>query len=225
MSVVVIAPHMDDEVLGCGGLLQRFRAEECRVVFVTEASFDVRLSGDGYVRYSGADRTAEMLSAARVLGYAPVRLQFPVHQLDQVPTIELIAKLEAQTHEADLVLVPAQSNDEDHNAVARACRALRRPHFGHFSILEYQTWGCPGPLDHQLVLPLSVTQLERKVEAMRCYQTQVAPAGEYDDLYAYSPESVLVYGVAAGRLAHADAGEAYVPIRLRPNPTTGRLLT
>jgi LmbE family N-acetylglucosaminyl deacetylase len=223
VSVVVIAPHMDDEVLGCGGLIQRF--EDVTVVFVTESASDKRLvAGDGYVEYRGSKRVAEMEAASQILGYRPVRFGWPVHSLDRVPLVKLIERLELAVGETELVLVPAQSNDEDHNVVSRACRALRRPHFGCFSILEYQTWGCPGPMEHQLILPLTSGELADKVGAMAQYDSQVAPGGDYDELYAYSPESVRTYAIAAGRLVHAEAGEAYVPIRLRPNATTSRLL-
>lgn len=66
-SLLVVAPHYDDEVLGCGGLIARCLAEEAvvRVLFLTDGGGDRR--GDERVAYT-ARRRQEAAAAAAVLG-------------------------------------------------------------------------------------------------------------------------------------------------------------
>lgn len=222
MSVLVIAPHMDDEVLGCAGLLQRLGGAE--VVFVSEAETDVRIDHRGRaVEYDGARRVEEMEAVAAMLGYTPTRLRFPLHRLDTCPTAAVLEALEARLDGVELILAPAQGHDQDHQAVRRAVDALMRPQRYPGSVLEYLTWGCPASAEPAVVLPLEAGEMDLKLAALARYATQVEPGGAYDDCYPYAPDSVAAYARASGRLAHADHAEAFLPRRLVPNATTARL--
>jgi len=212
---------MDDETLGCGGLIQRF--DRVKVVFVTERSLDERFVDGKYVAYSGDDRAEEMKRAAELLGFEYVRLGYPVHGLDGVPLSELIRKLEDQLDGTQLLLTPGPTGDEDHEVVRRAVRSLRRPHRYAGSWMEYFTWGAPHPYDDSVVVPLAQEEIDTKIEAIRCYGTQVAPGGAVDPLYMYGPESMMNYACHVGRLVHASYAEAYEPRRLVPNKVTSRL--
>lgn len=213
MSVLVVAPHMDDEVLGCAGLIQR-RDDDVHVVFCTEAVVDTRLGDRGYVAYDGERRVAEMEQVADLLGFDPVRLRYLTHELDKVPTRELVARLEGVLSWAspDLLLIPAPSHDQDHEAARRACMALIRPHCFSGTVLEYHTWGVPAPYEPVAVLPLSSVEIARKAEAMALYGTQVEPGS---DAYPYSVDSLRSYAAAAGRYVHALDGEAFTPRRIK----------
>lgn len=223
MSALVIAPHMDDEVLGCAGLLQRL--PQSTVAFCTRSLSDRRLNGDGlYVAYSGLDRHREVLQVAGLLDYRPRWFAHEVHALDSVPLVDLVRELEGLLDGVELVAYPGPSNDEDHNAVRRAVRALSRPHLFSGTLLEYLPWGSLDLFADTLHLGLSEDEMAKKFKAMALYRTQVAPGGLRDPLYPYSPESVKAYAEATGRLIHAGFSEPYVPKRVVANHTTGRLL-
>src|SRR3712207_4054672 len=89
-SVLVIAPHPDDEVLGVGGTIARFAEEGRRVTvaIVTRgdpALFDAELIERG---------RQEARQAHQLLGVASTAfLDFPAAQLDQVPHLKLNAKI------------------------------------------------------------------------------------------------------------------------------------
>src|SRR5262245_36764195 len=85
--ILILAPHPDDEVLGCGGVIQEAVAKglPVRVVFLTcgdhnEWSFMVYRKRPvvlpSAVRELGSTRQQEALAAARILGLASNQLTF-----------------------------------------------------------------------------------------------------------------------------------------------------
>ena len=190
MSTLILAPHMDDEVLGCGGVIQRL--EDVTVVFMTEREVDVRHTPAGRVAYRGEDRIIEMEAVAAALGFATVRLRYSVHELERVGLVELLSRLEdlVTRYECSLLLTPAESHDEDHRALRRAVRALTRPHLYPGTWLEYMTWGAPGPYEDAVVVPLTEQEMKLKVKCMEMYATQLQPGGaDPEPLYAYLADS------------------------------------
>ena len=108
--VVVVAPHFDDEVIGCGGALLKARAEMdwLAIVHVTEAS-EQRLSEFNAIRDAlGVDTHVRLAARDGFVANTGDRV---VEQL-----IEVI-----QLHRPDVVLAPHRDDDhEDHRAVAGA---------------------------------------------------------------------------------------------------------
>jgi LmbE family N-acetylglucosaminyl deacetylase len=223
VSLLVVAPHMDDEVLGCAGLIQKVATvpREAVVLFMSRAQRDQRLDGAYVYGYSYDERRQEMVKAAQVLGYQPVKLRNQTHQLDTVPQARLISSIEAMLTGVEVLAIPAPSHDQDHNATRAAALAAARPQFYAGTVLEYMTFGAPNPADPVVVMPLSGKELAKKVQALACYETQIGVGGPE---YPYSPASVVAYAGAVGRLAGAHAGEAFVPRRIVPNATTAGLL-
>jgi LmbE family N-acetylglucosaminyl deacetylase len=225
-GALVIAPHMDDEVLGCAGLIQRLRTHDCptTVVFATEAEEDVRFVGGEYVGYTNAKRTGEMEQVAELLGFEYVQLGMQLHRLDQEPTGLLVARLEDWLRDAELVAYPVVSHDQDHEALRTAVGVLARPHRFAGTLLEYRTWGVPGEYDDALIVPLTQEEAKSKFDAIGLYFSQVRPGGRYDEFYPYAPASVKAYMQAAGRLVHTEYAETFRPRRIVPNSTTAALV-
>jgi LmbE family N-acetylglucosaminyl deacetylase len=118
--LLVLAPHPDDEVIGCGGLVAQHLRER-RAVRVVVVS-------DGAQAGDGATREAESLAALATLG-EPVAvdfLRFPDRGLETVR--ELPARLAQIVRDfaPDLILVPSPVEiHPDHLALARAfCEAV-----------------------------------------------------------------------------------------------------
>lgn len=129
-SVLVVAPHYDDEVLGCGGLLLELIASGAavRVVFLTdgrggEEDVDDR---DAY----GEARRAEAARAAEILGLAGVEhLNLPdgslVHHVDDAASG---IRRALWTQRPDLLLVPSPLEiTADHRAAFTAVHRLLAP--------------------------------------------------------------------------------------------------
>jgi len=112
MKRLILAPHMDDEAMGCGGLIAK-HPDECVVVVVTDS---------GEVRAREHDEAMKILGAAesRQLGFADG--QTPHHMTEMVQAIDAIM---AELKPEELYL-PYPSLHQDHIAVyeagMRSCR-------------------------------------------------------------------------------------------------------
>ncbi len=122
--IVVLAPHPDDESLGCGGLLAHAsrRGADCTVVFATDGD-DILLPDPP--RDVAARRREQARAACAILGAQPVFLGFRDGTLSDVVD-ELAAAFDRAFTDAepDLIVLPWFGDDHrDHIAVNRAlCR-------------------------------------------------------------------------------------------------------
>lgn len=123
-TLLVLAPHPDDEVFGCGGLSALVAAAGGRVVPVLltdggAGDFSGSSDGAAYV----ATRRTESERAAEILGTEPPRvLGFPDRSLAArgEELVEALVELFAQVR-PDSVLVPSPAETHpDHRAAARA---------------------------------------------------------------------------------------------------------
>ncbi len=182
MSVLVVAAHPDDEILGAGGTLAGH-------VRAGEAVHAIILSEGAGSRYGAgmAERLAgEAREAAQEIGFTSLRLEgLPDQRMDALPLIELTQRLEAHIDDLQPRTVythfPGDVNS-DHRAVARAawtaCRPYRAACVRRFAVFETPSsteWGWPFPnsaFHPNLFMDVSDT-LEVKLRAMACYQTEL----------------------------------------------------
>ena len=128
--VLVLAPHYDDEVLGCGGLVLQLAANGARVVcaFMSDGSGGVEGPPEGHARDEYAKRrSAEADAATKVLGIDSVEHLGARHGLrDGALTSSLdrlTGHIEAllEEHRPDLLLAPSPLEvTSDHQATFRA---------------------------------------------------------------------------------------------------------
>lgn len=176
--VLVVAAHPDDEILGVGGTLVRHidRGDDVRVVIVADCE-SVRTGGEA--RLPGAT-----VDAARVLGLVDVP-QFLGQRgmtLDDGPEIELNRVICDIVERArpDVVYThhPGDLNS-DHRAVARAVMIATRPCNRHVPerVLCFETPSSTEqawrPGFEPTVFVDVVATIERKLDAMKCYDAEL----------------------------------------------------
>ena len=169
--ILVVAPHADDEVLGCGGTIQRLRSAGSRV-FVNIVANRVIAHREDPAYIAQTKRAAE--AVAGILGVEQVLYgDLPDERLD-APLIDVITSIERVVGEVrpDTVFVPnATDTDQDHRAVANACRVACR------SVDAVFAYEVPGP--SRGFVPnyyVDIGQyLEKKIEAMKCYEDEMRP--------------------------------------------------
>ena len=169
--VLCIAPHADDEVLGCGGMLafHAERGDELRVVVLTDGS-----AGDPGARSADirAEREAESRAAGEVLGVRDHRfLGLPDGELTGVEDLEDRLLAELDDFAPELLYAPSpQEMHPDHRAASHAvlgaaARAASAPRLHLYGVNAQVTAG----------VLYDVTRLwERKKQAVERFQSQIA---------------------------------------------------
>lgn len=187
--LVVIAPHPDDEILGCGGLLamQAARGGQVLIVGLTdgEQSHAEVLQVDA--RALAAQRAAERMEGARRLGVGRadvVTLRLPDTALS-THADELVSQLVPFLRPTDRVVSTWRLDGHpDHDAcgaaAARACAAVG---CGHLEALVWMwNWASPGdprvPWHRILLLPLSLQAQAAKQHALAAHASQLSARSE-----------------------------------------------
>lgn len=190
-SVLVVAAHPDDEVLGCGGTMARL-ADEGREVHVLILAEGVtsraprRDPGTASPELSALRRSAEAANA--ILGSASVELcDFPDNRLDSVDLLEVVKRVEQEVarHRPEIVLTHLRDDvNVDHRVAHEAVIAACRPQPGHpvrqllfFEVASSTEWRPPGA--HGGFLPNCFydigRHLARKLDALKAYPSELRP--------------------------------------------------
>jgi LmbE family N-acetylglucosaminyl deacetylase len=184
--LVVVAPHPDDEILACGGLVALHALKGGRVLVI--AVTDGEASHPGSSQWSpvqlAAERRSESAAGLDILGVRggdPVRLGLPDGGVSaHIPQLGL--SIEALLHEDDLVVTTWRLDGHpDHDATgvaaARACGRVG------CQLLEAPVWmwhwSRPGdprvPWERMRAVALPVEAVDRKRRALGAHATQLAP--------------------------------------------------
>jgi LmbE family N-acetylglucosaminyl deacetylase len=214
---LVLEPHPDDLAIGCGGLVRRLVRQETDVHVLLMSEVPQKYlkiyerDGD-YAPYAGEARMREAASADRVLGVAHRSTAFGPewhHRLDAMPATDLIGAIEECVSRVrpDLVLVPARSYNQDHRAVFDAFQAVMRPHFYRGSAWAYETT-MERDFEPTVLVSLDETDLQRKLDACREYETQLGSPH-----HLFSLDTIELTARHRGRLAYTAAAEAFQLLR------------
>ena len=195
--LMIFAPHPDDEVLGCGIMLQRLRAAGAatRVVYVTDGENNPwpqrflerkwRLDEQDRKRW-GQLRRAECLASLQVLGHDPSSacfLTMPDQGLtsllikDCSRALALLTRLIIDWAPTHLLIPSATDIHPDHSAVAvllsLVLQELRengwRGSVWSYAVHKHTAAFCARAYP----LPQSVDEAARKMQAAYCHQTQL----------------------------------------------------
>ncbi|MFF4055885.1 PIG-L deacetylase family protein [Streptomyces sp. NPDC001668] len=207
-TVLVLAAHPDDELLGAGGTLARHArdGDDVHAVVLTEGASSRYREGLSEQLAKSAER------AARVLKLASLELwSLPDQRLDVLPLIEVVQQVETVVDalRPDLVYThfPGDVNS-DHGVVARAawtaCRPYVLPGLRRFAVFETPSstewaWSADHPFTPSLHIDITST-LDDKLEAMSCYETEVRDYPHPRSLRALR-ERAAYWGSRVGRHA------------------------
>lgn len=212
-AVLVLAPHPDDEVFGCGGAIAGHVAAgvPVQVVILTDGA----LFGDSSVRFQ------ECLAAAAVLGYGqPDFWALPDRGLTYSEALvqRVVDGLKASG--ADLVYAPSPWEvHPDHRQTTQiAIEAVRRA--GQTVRLAFYEVG--APLRPNLLVDIT-THLAAKEAAMRCFASQLAQQDYVQHIQALNryrtytlPRAVAAaeayWVLSALELEHIQTGGLWLPV-------------
>lgn len=173
MSVVlIIAPHPDDEVLGCGGSIRRhvMRGDVVHAHIVANRVIAHREDPGYNAETRGAVEKARVILGVKTAKFGGLRDE----QLDRL-LIDVIIPIEETVRELapDIVYVPwGGDSDQDHRAVSAACRVATR---GIARVLAYEVPGASKGFDPTWYVELDEASLEAKIAAFREYSGEGRP--------------------------------------------------
>ncbi|MBK3392957.1 PIG-L family deacetylase [Psychrobacter sp. M9-54-1] len=183
--ICVFAPHPDDEILGCGGLLQRLAANGNPIVLVhvtngTQSHPDSQIYPP---RLLDTIRPQESLAALEVLGIAQQVTCMSLALTDGdvfAERAQFHQKLAAIIQPDDILITPfVHDGHPDHEATGQVVAAFAKQHqLACYQVLIW-AWHWAKPADSRipwhctLRVDLTPEQLQRKTEAIACFKSQI----------------------------------------------------
>jgi len=214
---LVLAPHPDDEILGCGGTISRIASGEGSVTVAV-----VTRGQPPHFDSAQADHVRlEAERAHSLLGVSSTRfLDLPAAALDQMPLADLNRAIGEVVSDVrpDTLFVPFVGDLHfDHRLVFEAAMVAARPRGNDYPvrILAYETvsetnWSAPmlsQSFQPNVFIDIS-DHLEAKLDAFACFASQLRPFPDERSL-----ETLRALGLVRGSTVTRSAAEAFMLIR------------
>jgi LmbE family N-acetylglucosaminyl deacetylase len=225
--ILVLAPHADDETYGCAGTIAKAKKLGAEV-FVVVCSVGDLQHYDGREEVVSAETRIEEFGAVMKLlqvdDYDVLFKDAETHlRLDAVPRRDLISLIEREGRlsldriKPTMVLLPAVSYNQDHEAVFRAGFTAMRPHVPSLKpfqniVLAYDStslsWSTEREKFHPTIYVDISDHLEVKLKALTLHRSQLR-----ESIHHGSVESVEYWARVRGREVSVEAAEAYMCLR------------
>ena len=216
-KTLIVAPHPDDEVLGCGGTIARLAdsGQEVHVAVVTrgyEPAFPEAMVEQ--VR-------AELVEAHKILGVAQCHfLDLPAAALDTLPGSQLNAAIGGLVRDIapETLFLPFLGDIHvDHQLVFIAGLVAARPRGPEaprrvyaYETLSETNWAAPGLTETfapNVYFDISDT-IERKLRAFARFESQVKPFPDERSL-----KTIEALATVRGSTVYLPAAEAFMLLR------------
>jgi len=223
-SVLVVAAHPDDEVLGAGATLARLADEgnDVHLLILSEGETSRHGNRSGAAAGKAVKaREKAAREAAKIIGAAGISFgHFPDNRFDSVDLLELVQRVEAEAERVKPQAVFTHFAGDlniDHRLTFDAVMAAFRPRPGApgqelYSFEVPSSTGWAGPDVERAFRPtvyVNVAKyLERKLSAMAAYTMETQPAP-----HARSLEAVEALARWRGAEVGLPAAEAFALLR------------
>ncbi len=212
-KVLVVAPHPDDETLGCGGTLSRHKQEGDELYWgiVTCISEDM-----GWPEAVVKNRDAEIDVVEKKYGFSDVfNFRLPTTKLDTLPLSDLIEKITEvyKKTEPEIIYMPyAYDVHTDHQIIAKALQStfkwFRYPHIRKVLMYETSSETEFNFIEKRKFSPnvfVDISDhLNDKIETMKIY------AGEMGDFpFPRSEKTIRSLAAFRGSQSGYEAAEAF----------------
>lgn len=185
-SVLIVAAHPDDEVLGCGGTVARLIKEGYKVH--TLILGEGVTSRDEQRDRKKREREIKLLSeqihkVSKILGVIEVfTYDFPDNRFDTVPLLDIVKVIEKVKEKVNPGIVFTHYEKDlniDHQITYKAVLTATRPLVGEsvkeiysFEVLSSTEWSYPLSFSPDVFFDISDT-LDLKLKAMSIYSSEI----------------------------------------------------
>lgn len=218
--IMVIAPHPDDETLGCGGTLLRHAAAGDIVHWTIVTRMD---PAQGFTAQRIEQRAQEVARIATAYGFAGVHeLGFPTTRLDTIAQGDLVARLadKIRAVEPDTLYLPFRGDAHTDHAVVFDAAAACTKWFRYPSVTRVLCYEVLSETDFGLDPTSAVfaptvfvdisAHLGRKLEIAAMFHSEM---GGFP--FPRSPEALRALAAVRGAGGGYTAAEAFVLLRER----------
>lgn len=215
--IIVVAPHMDDEVLGCGGVISRHKSMGDKVIVVFVAH---RIYNHHFNQKKNEIEINHALKAKALLKYdKAIFLGLNDERLDACAQ-DIIIPLEKCIKQfmPSIVYTPFKGdNNQDHRAVFDAIRVILRPMATDFikEVNMYEVASSTDqspPLKDNAFLPNYYVDIkdfiDKKIKALKYYETEKR---EYP--HPRSTKALKILAQKRGTEIGYEYAEAFVNVR------------
>jgi LmbE family N-acetylglucosaminyl deacetylase len=217
-NILIVAPHPDDEVLGCGGIMKKFsaRGDSVFVLIVTRGKPE-KYSESRIIKVRD-----EALRAHKILGVTETRFfDFPAPDLDRVSLADISEAIFSIISEfkIDTLFLPHRGDiHHDHKIVFNAGLVASRPvnEYSVKRIFSYETlseteWAAPYCDD--AFMPTYFVDISKeigdKMNAFSSFKSQIRPFPSSRSL-----ENIEALAKFRGATVGIQRAEAFMVIRI-----------
>jgi N-acetylglucosamine malate deacetylase 1 len=218
-TILIIAAHADDEVIGCGGTIARHVADGDIVHAVFLA--DGVSSRAGVDKRESAKREAAAATAHKILGIAGTSYcGLPDNRLDSLALLDVVQLLEARIHTLKPEVIYTHHYGDlnvdhrvTHQAVMTACRPIPTQSVREiytFEVMSSSEWATPGnkPFLPNYYIDIS-NYLSTKLSALEAYKIEMR-----DTPHSRNIDHIQHLALHRGQSVGMNAAEAFMIMRV-----------
>lgn len=217
-KVLVVAPHPDDETLGCGGTLLKHRdnGDEIHWLIITGIS-----EGQGFTAERVMSRAKEIEVVANKYSFSSVnKLDFPTTRLDTIPIADIVSKISEVINKVqpEILYLPNRGDiHTDHKYVFDAVLSCTKWFRYNFikRVLVYETlseteFGInPDNNSFRPNVFISIDQyIDQKIDIMNVFVSEVG-----DFPFPRSAESIRALAAYRGTASGSKSAEAFMLLK------------
>lgn len=217
-SVLVVAAHADDEVLGCGATIKKYvdNGDQVTIIFMTDG-----VGSRSVESIDGSKRNLAKEQALQVLGVdASYQFDFPDNAMDSVPLLEVVHVVESVIDKVQPQIIYTHFHGDlnvDHRICFDAVMTATRP-VPNQCVKEIYGFEVLSSTEWQAKPDMAFTP-QMYVDVSDCFQDKIIALKAYNDEMRHSPHSrsfehVEIIGKHRGYSVGVEYAEAFMAYRI-----------